>query len=342
MTTPIDTRDAQSSAPLTPRKSSFVASLSKALALVLLGLLIAAVALIWLRLDRVESEGKQRGAELASRATSLETQSKLMQDTARELTTRANAVEARITEAANSQAQLEKLYSNRSTDDTDALLSDIEQSVSLANQQLLASGQIASALLLLQDADRGALKSKNPSLLLVHRLLLKDIEKLKAAPAVDVIQLSNRLDSVGVTLDSLPLITDMPKKAETQSGEAGNAGNAGNASRWTGDLKRLFNIHKVDDPSALLLSPEQAFFVRQNAKLALASARLALFSRNETLFKADIQKVSSALKNYFDGRNARVGAQIANLEQLSSTKIAVETPTLSETLNAIRSARNQR
>jgi uroporphyrin-III C-methyltransferase len=336
MTTPIDIRDAQSTAPLTPRKSSFVASLSKALALLSLGLLVVAVALIWLRLDRVESEGKQRGAELASRTTLLETQGKLMQDAARELTTRANAVEARITEAANSQAQLEKIYSNRSTDDTDSLLSDIEQSVSLANQQLLASGQIASALLLLQDADRGALKSKNPSLLLVHRLLLKDIEKLKAAPAVDVIQLSNRLDNVGVTLDALPLLTDMPKKVETPFGETANA------SRWTGDFKRLFNIHKVDEPSALLLSPEQAFFVRQNAKLALASARLALFSRNEALFKADIQKVSSALKIYFDGRNARVGAQIANLEQLASTKIAVETPTLSETLNAIRSARNQR
>jgi uroporphyrin-III C-methyltransferase len=336
MTTPIDTRDAQSSAPLTLRKSSFITSLGKVLAFVLLALLIAAVALIWLRLDRVESEGKLRGAELASRTTLLETQSKLMQDSARELNSRANAIEARITEAANSQAQLEKLYSNRSTDDTDSLLSDIEQSVSLANQQLLASGQIASALLLLQDADRGALKSKNPSLLLVHRLLLKDIEKLKAAPAVDVIQLSNRLDSVGASLDGLPLLTDMPKKADAQFGQADNA------SRWTGDLKRLFNIHKVDEPSALLLSPEQAFFVRQNAKLALASARLALFSRNETLFKADIQKVISALKNYFDGRNNRVGAQIANLEQLATTKIAVETPTLSETLNAIRSARNQR
>jgi uroporphyrin-III C-methyltransferase len=300
-------------------------------------LLAIATALIWLRLDRVEKESKLRSAEISARTAMLETQSKLMQDSARELTTRANAVEARITEAANQQAQLEKLYSNRSTDETDTLLADIEQSVSLANQQLLASGQVASALLLLQEADRGAVKSKSPSLLVVHRLLLKDIEKLKAAPAVDVIQLSNRLDAVAQNLDALPLLIDI---ANEKGGTSKSA--AGVTPNWAVDLRRMFSIHKVDDPSSLMLNPEQAFFVRQNAKLALASARLALFSRNETLFKADIQKTTGALKNYFDNRNAKVSAQIANLEQLAATKIAFETPTLSETLNAIRSARTQR
>jgi uroporphyrin-III C-methyltransferase len=300
-------------------------------------LLAIATALVWLRLDRVEKESKLRSAEISARTTLLETQSKQMQDSARELTTRASALEARLTEAANQQAQLEKFYSNRSTDETDTLLADIEQSVSLANQQLLASGQVASALMLLQEADRAALKSKSPSLLTVHRLLLRDIEKLKAAPAVDVTQLSNRIDAISQSMDALPLLTDVAnEKAAIQSAVTNSKTN------WTTDLKRLFSVHKVDDPSSILLNPEQAFFVRQNAKLALATARLALFSRNETLFKSDIQKASGALKTYFDGRNAKVVAQVANLEQLAVTKIAVESPSLSDTLNAIRSARVQR
>jgi uroporphyrin-III C-methyltransferase len=323
-----------SASPLKAAKRSRLGTVFLALLLVLLA---AAIALIWLRLDRVEKEAKQRSAEISGRTSLLENQGKLILDTTRELTTRANAVETRITEAANQQAQLEKLYSNRTTDETDSLLADIEQSVSLANQQLLASGQVASALMLLQEASRSAVKSKSPSLLIVNRMLLKDIEKLKAAPAIDVIQLSNRLELVAQNIDALPLLTDIEKdkvNAKTASSDG--------KPKWAGDLKRMFSIHKVDDPSSLLMNPEQAFFVRQNAKLSLASARLALFSRNETLFKADIQKTSSALKGYFDGRNPKVGAQIANLEQLAATKIAVETLTLSETLNAIRSARNQR
>jgi uroporphyrin-III C-methyltransferase len=331
MTTPLDS--APTSISKVP-KSSRLGAFFVTLLLVLLGI---ATALIWLRLDRVEKESKLRSAEISARTTLLETQGKLLQDSARELTTRSNAVEARITESANQQAQLEKLYSNRSTDETDALLSDIEQSVSLANQQLLASGQIASALLLLQEADRGAVKSKSPSLLSVHRLLLRDIEKLKAAPVVDVSQLSNRLDAVAQNIDALPLLTDIVKEKSD-----GKNAPADSKAAWATELKRIFSIHKVDDPSSLLLNPEQAFFVRQNAKLALSTARLSLFTRNEVLFKGDIQKASGALKTYFDTRNAKVVAQIANLEQLAGTKIAVETPTLSETLNAIRSARNQR
>jgi uroporphyrin-III C-methyltransferase len=331
MTTPLDS--APTSISKMP-KGSRLGAFFVTLLLVLLGI---ATALIWLRLDRVEKESKLRSAEISARTTLLETQGKLLQDSARELTTRSNAVEARITESANQQAQLEKLYSNRSTDETDSLLSDIEQSVSLANQQLLASGQIASALLLLQEADRGAVKSKSPSLLSVHRLLLRDIEKLKAAPVVDVSQLSNRLDAVAQNIDALPLLTDIAKEKSDGKNAAADSKVA-----WATELKRIFSIHKVDDPSSLLLNPEQAFFVRQNAKLALSTARLSLFTRNEVLFKGDIQKAIGALKTYFDTRNAKVVAQIANLEQLAGTKIAVETPTLSETLNAIRSARNQR
>jgi uroporphyrin-III C-methyltransferase len=334
MTTPIDiSATVPSNTPRVVKSSR----LGMVFITLLVVLLVIATALVWLRLDRVEKESKLRSAEISARTTLLETQSKLMQDSARELTTRANTLEARLTEAANQQAQLEKLYSNRTTDETDTLLADIEQSVSLANQQLLASGQVASALMLLQEADRAGLKSKSPSLLAVHRLLLRDIEKLKAAPAVDVIQLSNRIDAIAQSMDSLPMLTDIAnEKAATQSASMNSKTN------WTADLKRLFSIHKVDDPSSLLLNPEQAFFVRQNAKLALATARLALFSRNETLFKSDIQKAGGALKTYFDGRNAKVAAQVANLEQLAVTKIAIESPSLADTLNAIRNARVQR
>jgi uncharacterized protein HemX len=292
----------------------------------------------WLRLDRLENESKQRGIELSARTTALETQGKQIQDAARELTNRATAVEARLTEAANSQAQLEKLYSNRSSDEVDSLLGDIEQSVSLANQQLLGSGQVSSALLLLQDADRGASKSKNPNIQLIHRLLLKDIEKLKAAPLVDVAQLSLRLDTISQAVEKMPLMTDMVADVPN----AGSSNKPEGRNLWIGELQRLFRVHRVDDPASLLMTPEQGFFVRQNARISLASARLALFSRNEAMFKSDLKKTESALRTYFDARNPKVATQIASLEQLSATRIAVELPTLAETLSAVRSVRSQR
>jgi uroporphyrin-III C-methyltransferase len=308
---------------------------------VLLTLLAAACVLMWLRLERIELESRQRSAEISARTSALENQNKLMQDSARELTTWSTAIETRLNEAANQQAQLEKLYSNRSTDEVDTLLADIEQTVSLANQQLLASGQVASALMLLQEADRGAIKSKSPNIQLIHRLLVKDIEKLKSAPLVDVAQLSSRIEAISQAITVLPLMTDMMDASSAKSGSA-NEPKGEKPLLWLGELQRLFRVHRVDEPSALLLTPEQGFFVRQNTKLALASSKLALLSRNESLFKSDLKKVETALVTYFDARNPKVKTQVVSLEQLMSTRIAAELPSLSETLNAVRAARSQR
>jgi uroporphyrin-III C-methyltransferase len=308
---------------------------------VLLTLLVAACVLMWLRLERIELESRQRSAEISARTTALENQYKLAQDSARELTTRATAIESRLNEAANQQAQLEKLYSNRSTDEVDTLLGDIEQTVSLANQQLLASGQVASALMLLQEADRGAIKSKSPNIQLIHRLLVKDIEKLKSAPLVDVAQLSGRIEAISQAIAVLPLMTDMLDGSGNKAGSQ-NSSRADKPYQWLGELQRLFRVHRVDEPSALLLTPEQGFFVRQNSQLALASSKLALLSRNESLFKSDLKKVEAALVTYFDARNPKVKTQVVSVEQLMSTRIAAELPSLSETLNAVRAARSQR
>jgi uroporphyrin-3 C-methyltransferase len=47
------------------------------------------------------------------------------------------------------------------------------------------------------------------------------------------------------------------------------------------DVRQLIRVRTVDTPEALMLSPSQAYFVRENLKLRLLNARLALLSRNE-------------------------------------------------------------
>ncbi len=324
-----------------PRAVSTGSSWGKRALYLMVASIFAAAVLGWMRLDRMETEAKARSQELAERTLKLEQLSKQLQDSAREASNRAAALETKLTEAANQQAQLEKLYANRGSDETDTLLADIEQSIVLANQQLIASGQIASALLLLQEADRSAVKSKNPGLLLIHRLLLKDIERLKSLPAVDLTQMAQRLDLVYASSNDLPLLSTVTSSGTKQSNANSPARNTSNF-KFSEELQRLFRLHRVDDPAALMLSPEQEFFVRQNTRLALNSARVALFSRNEKLFKTDVDRSIGALKQYFDVRNPKVTAQITSLEQLSQTRIAIEMPSLAETLNAVRAARAPR
>ncbi|WP_230369756.1 uroporphyrinogen-III C-methyltransferase [Paludibacterium denitrificans] len=65
-------------------------------------------------------------------------------------------------------------------------------------------------------------------------------------------------------------------------------------------LGELVHIRRLDKPEALLLSPEQAFFLRENLKMRLLDARLALIQRDGTTFAADIDAAQRYAQRYFD------------------------------------------
>lgn len=104
---------------------------------------------------------------------------------------------------------------------------------------------------------------------------------------------------------------------------------------WT-DVRQLIRVRSVEHPDALMVSPAQAYFMRENLKLRLLNARMALLSRNEAAFRADLIAAQEALVKYFDTRaRATQGAQ-ALLRQVQSSNLAIEMPTLSDSLNAVR------
>ena len=83
------------------------------------------------------------------------------------------------------------------------------------------------------------------------------------------------------------------------------------------DVQSLVRVTRVDRPDAALLAPEQAFFVRENLKLRLLNARLALFSRQFDAAQSDLRLAQSAMELYFDRSSRRV---IVALEQLRAAQ----------------------
>jgi uroporphyrin-3 C-methyltransferase len=59
-------------------------------------------------------------------------------------------------------------------------------------------------------------------------------------------------------------------------------------------------VSRIDQPEAALLSPEQSFFLRENLKLRLLNARLALLSRQTDSVRADLASAGAWLGKYFD------------------------------------------
>jgi uroporphyrin-3 C-methyltransferase len=107
-------------------------------------------------------------------------------------------------------------------------------------------------------------------------------------------------------------------------------------------IRDLFRVTRVDRPDALLAAPQEAYFLREQLRLHLMSARLAAMWRNDVLFRTDTDRASLLLQRYFDPEQRLVGAQLESLKQLQSMRLSLDQQALAETLTAIRSARSAR
>ncbi|HTD03061.1 uroporphyrinogen-III C-methyltransferase, partial [Undibacterium sp.] len=229
------------------------------------------------------------------------------------------------------------------------------------------AGNVQGALIALQNADSRLAKSDKPQFITIRRAIAKDIERLKALPALDLIGIALRLDSVITQVDHIPLWADeksvvsaTPPKAPLRVLPKSNL-NAKNTKKATpeetpentwsmrmqdawqsfstemwGEVRQLVRVRNVETPDALLLTPSQGYFARENLKLRLLNARLALLSRNESTFRSDMIAAQDAISKYFDTRAKQTQTVQAMLRQVQSSNLSIEMPTLSDSLNAVR------
>jgi len=85
-----------------------------------------------------------------------------------------------------------------------------------------------------------------------------------------------------------------------------------------------------------LIAPAQSYFLRENVRLRLLSARIALLSRDDASFKADLNAANGWLRQYFDLRTKPVEALSATLTQLAATPMPGAMPDLARTLDLVR------
>ena len=106
---------------------------------------------------------------------------------------------------------------------------------------------------------------------------------------------------------------------------------------WVG-LQSLVRISRIDEPQAVLLSPEQAYFVRENLKLRLLNAKLELLARQPQALRNDVGEVQKQLSQYFDTHAKSTQSAMAQLVVLEKDLKQLDLPHLDDTLAAFASA----
>ncbi|CAH1904507.1 Homolog of E. coli HemX protein [Candidatus Nitrotoga sp. HW29] len=290
--------------------------------------------------------------ELARRLTEMDGNNKANQvvmtqvkESTRELSVKVGVLEAHSAEVQNQRAALESLYQDLSGSRDETVLAEVEQMLLIAGQQLQLSANVKAALIAMQQADDRLKRMDRAALNGLRKAISRDIDKLRTLPDVDVPGINFRLDNLIAEVDILPLVQDIAHIPQEKN--IITATPVREESAWQKlmreiweDMKRLVRIENMQKRELPLLPPTQTFFLRENLKLRLLSARLGLLSRDEKSFKHDLQSAQEWIVRYFDAKSTRGAQAVTTLQKLRESNINIEMPDVSASLEAARNYRS--
>jgi uroporphyrin-3 C-methyltransferase len=335
-------------------------------AVLLTALCAAAVMYAWNTQQRVkglEQQMVKRQEDSGAQAAEAQMLAKQAQESSRDAAAKLALLEARVAEVSLQRTQLEELIQSMSRSRDENVLADIESSIRVALQQTAITGSAEPLVIALKQAEERLARQNQPRLDGVRRAIVQDMERVRAAGAVDVSTLAIRLDEVVRLIDELPLLSapqlrgaaarSNPRSAAPAASAASAAVAAATAppdpawtevlgERWAGlgariwaEMRGLIRVTPIDQPEAMLIAPEQSFFLRENLKLRLLNARLALLSRQFDTAQSDLRDALSALERYFDRNSRRTSNAIELVRQVSTQARQVVVPRPDATLAAI-------
>jgi uroporphyrin-3 C-methyltransferase len=300
--------------------------------------IIAVVALALLGWQWLETRNRLADSEAAAKESRVVARN--TQEAEAALQAKVALLETQLAAMQSQQTALDALTKEFARNNDDRLLAEVEQELMLAAQHLRLAGDAQAALMALTDAEARLARANHPQFAPLRQMMARDIERLKALPEVDTPALTQKLETIVAGIDALPLAYERhPKPAEATPPSAESAGfwQSLAADFWQ-EVSGLVRVERMDAGHAepVLLSPSQSFFLRENLKLHLGDARLALLTRDGRAFHADLRQADEWLGRYFDSTAKPVQEAQASLRAMQQAKVGAELPALTETLAAAR------
>ncbi|MDP1659827.1 MAG: uroporphyrinogen-III C-methyltransferase [Methylotenera sp.] len=314
-------------------------------ALILVMIALFTLAWQWVSTRQRFNEVEKSLSQKLETYQALNQQSLALAKQAEERSTLANArtvlLEQKLGESRDQQEVLQTLYDQLAENREATAVAEVEQLLTIANQQLQLVGNVKSALLALQAADKRLEPLNLPRANQLRETLALEIKNLRTLPQVDVVSMSAQLESLANLCASLPLISERQPTLNAQAALQSPAKTVRlNALQkvaypiWN-DIKNLVTIERIDKPEPPLLSADHAFYLRENLKLRLLTARIALLQHDEASYKADLATITAWIKQYFDAKHPNAIQAFNILKKLSGNNISIELPQLTESISAV-------
>lgn len=279
-------------------------------------------------------------------------------------------LEESVRETQSQYNALQQAWQNFNDSASDELLAnDVERLLTIGSQQLRLAGNVSNAIVALETAQSRLARADRPRFSSLQQAINGDLDRLRAVSTVDIPAQSARIERLTALIGKAPLLVPdaaapgipaagdarpaapAPAVADPQAGLPADApwwqrwraevaswpGRAGSALAH--ELGGLITIQRVDEPAALLLSPEQADQVRGTLRQRLLTVQLAMLMRQPAVWKSELDNVGTTLAKYFDNRSPDTVAAQNLARELAQTDIAVRMPDVSDSLNAVAALR---
>ena len=341
--------------------------------IILVLLCLAMGSALWFQRQQSEKAGR----EIASRLDGLSTQLDQTRNSARESLALSQAQAGKVAGLENALREAQSQYSAleqawQSFNDTgsdDVLLNDIDRLLTIASQQLRLAGNVNNAIVALETAQSRLARADRPRFASLQESINGDLDRLRGVATVDVAAQSARIDRLAAMVMRAPLLVpdgavpggmatgtplssglppapvavepalpaDAPWYQHWRAEIASWPSRAG--SSLAHELGDLIRVQRVDQPEALILSPEQADQLRATVRQRLLAVQLSLLMRQPAIWQSEMQNVVTTLTRYFDNRAADTVAALTLARELEQTRIADPLPDVTNSLNAVAAMR---
>ena len=215
-------------------------------------------------------------------------------------------------------------------------LAEIRSLLNLANQRALLANDTKGAALALSLADQQIREIGDYRMQPLRELIAEEELALEAAGETDVAGIAADMLSLIKSIDNLRVVTG-PKQTfynETEAKATEQPAWREAVSEVWAQLRSLVVIRQQQDAPAAVLMPEQRYFLYQNLRLQLETARFSALSGNQRMFEQSLQSAISWLEQYFVGDQR--DAMLVILEDMQNQAISIETPDISGSLRWLK------
>lgn len=242
------------------------------------------------------------------------------------------------------QLQLQKLGSTPKADTSAWLLSDADFLLNNALRKMVLDNDIDTAKSLLVEADNVLSQVTSGNVQSIRDAIKADLKQIASVNKVDQNNLMQRLAQLANNVDDMPML-DNDALSSQDNGEVSDS-----LADWQKNIEKsadsfLSHFIRVSDKNKanekVFIAPNQEIYLRENIRLRLQIAILAVPRQQNELYKQSLEAVGTWVRSYFDVQNTNVKQFLKEVDDLIEQSIYIDAPNRLQSLNLLEQALNK-